>query len=159
MREDGHTLLHFSDPMLDWELFWGAPASRRSPRMAWIEFSDYAVVLQAAMNGEGIALGWVTAVSRALCEGQLVAASERCVRTGRFYHLCAPHTRPLREVVLAIRDWLIAQMQADLARLGPIMSSPPSRGGAREAPRRTHGLVDASPPASPALRAEKGGLP
>src|SRR5579863_4723590 len=60
--EKGHVLLHFSDPLLDWEKFWGTPlASRRTPRVTWIEFSDYAVVLQAAMNGEGIALGWVTA--------------------------------------------------------------------------------------------------
>jgi DNA-binding transcriptional LysR family regulator len=118
LHEDGHTLLHLSDPLLDWTRFWGQEvAGRRSPRMTWIEFSDYAVVLQAAMNGEGIALGWITAASRALCEGSLVAASDRCVRTGRHYHLFAPRTRPLRDVVLAIRDWLIAQMEADLENL------------------------------------------
>ena len=116
--ERGHVLLHFSDPLLDWEKLWGAPlASRRTPRMTWIEFSDYAVVLQAAMNGEGIALGWVTAASRALHEGKLVVASERSIRTGRNYHLFAPRNKPLRDVVLAIRDWLIEQMQTDLAKL------------------------------------------
>lgn len=120
--EKGHLLLHFSDPLLNWEKFWGAPlASRRAPRMTWIEFSDYAVVLQAAMNGEGIALGWVTAASRALAEGKLVVASERSIRTGRNYHLFAPRTKPLRDVVLAIRDWLIEQMQTDLGKLNAIL--------------------------------------
>lgn len=116
--ENGHVLLHFSDPLLDWEKLWGSSlASRRAPRMTWIGFSDYAVVLQAAMNGEGIALGWVTAVSRALCEGKLVAASDRSIRTGRIYHLFAPRTKPLRNVVLGIRDWLIGRMQEDLRKL------------------------------------------
>jgi LysR family glycine cleavage system transcriptional activator len=120
--EKGHVLLHFSDPLLDWERFWGAPlVSRRTPCMTWIEFSDYAVVLQAAMNGEGIALGWVTAASRALCEGKLVVASERRIRTGRDYHLFAPRTKPLRDVVLAIRDWLIERMRTDLGKLDGVV--------------------------------------
>lgn len=122
ISEKGHVLLHFSDALLDWEKLWGAPlASRRTPRKTWIEFSDYAVVLQAAMNGEGIALGWITAASRALSEGKLVVASERSIRTGRSYHLFAPRTKPLRDVVLAIRDWLIEQMQADLGKLDGMM--------------------------------------
>ena len=70
----GHVLLHLADPLLDWEMFWGA-ARRRTPRATWLEFSDYAVVLQGAMNGEGIALGWITVVARALGDGKLVPAS------------------------------------------------------------------------------------
>jgi DNA-binding transcriptional LysR family regulator len=120
--EKGHVLLHLSDPLLDWEKYWGGTlASRRTPSITWIEFSDYAVVLQAAMNGEGIALGWITAASRALAEGKLVAASERRIQTGRSYHLYAPRTKPVREVVLAIRDWLVGQMQGDLRKLAKLV--------------------------------------
>jgi DNA-binding transcriptional LysR family regulator len=119
LGEKGHVLLHLSDRLLDTEKLWGgAVAGRRSQRVTSIEFSDYAVVLQAAMNGEGIALGWITVASRALCERKLVAASERRIRTGRSYHLYAPRTKPVREVVLAIRDWLTGQMQEDLKKLG-----------------------------------------
>jgi LysR family transcriptional regulator, glycine cleavage system transcriptional activator len=115
-----HVLLHLADPLLDWDMFWGA-ARRRTPRALWLEFSDYAVVLQGAMNGEGIALGWLTVVARALGEGKLVPASERRVRTGRDYHLFAPRAKPLREVVLAIRDWMIAQMQLDMERIDELL--------------------------------------
>ena len=73
------------------------------------------------MNGEGIALGWITVVARALGDGKLVPASERRVHTGRDYHLYAPRTKPVREVVLAIRDWMIAQMQDDMERLGDLL--------------------------------------
>jgi LysR family glycine cleavage system transcriptional activator len=110
----GHMLLHLADPLLDWDLFWGDVARRQTPRPTWLEFSDYAVVLQAAMNGEGIALGWITVVARALGEGKLVVASERQVRTGRAYHLLAPRGKPVREVVLAIRDWMVGEMERDM---------------------------------------------
>jgi len=106
--------------LLDWEMFWGG-ARRRTRRALWLEFSDYAVVLQGAMNGEGIALGWITVVARALGDGKLVPASERRVRTGRDYHLFAPRAKPVREVVLAIRDWMIAQMQLDMDRIGELL--------------------------------------
>jgi LysR family glycine cleavage system transcriptional activator len=116
----GHVLLHLADPLLDWEMLWGG-ARRRTQRALWLEFSDYAVVLQGAMNGEGIALGWITVVARALGEGKLVPASDRRVRTGRDYHLFAPRAKPVREVVLAIRDWMIAQMQLDMERIGDLL--------------------------------------
>jgi DNA-binding transcriptional LysR family regulator len=116
----GHVLLHLDDPLLDWEVFWGG-ARRRMKRALWLEFTDYAVVLQGAMNGEGVALGWTTVVARALGEGKLVPASERRVRTGRDYHLYAPRAKPVREVVLAIRDWMIAQMQLDMERIGDLL--------------------------------------
>lgn len=111
----GHMLLHLADPLLDWDLFWGSVARRQTRGVAWLEFTDYAVVLQAAMNGEGIALGWITVVARALGEGKLVVASDRRVRTGRAYHLLAPRAKPVREVVLAIRDWMVGEMERDMA--------------------------------------------
>jgi LysR family transcriptional regulator, glycine cleavage system transcriptional activator len=119
-RGTEHVLLHLADPLLDWEMFWGG-ARRRTPRALWLEFSDYAVVLQGAMNGEGIALGWLTVVARALGEGKLVPASERRVRTGRDYHLFAPRAKPVRDVVLAIRDWMVAQMQLDMERIDDLL--------------------------------------
>jgi LysR family transcriptional regulator, glycine cleavage system transcriptional activator len=121
MRESGHVLLHLADPLLDWDMFWGGVARRRTKRAIWLEFTDYAVVLQGAMNGEGIALGWITVVARALAEGKLVPASARRVRTGRDYHLFTPRAKPVRDVVLAIRDWMIAQMQLDMQRIAELL--------------------------------------
>jgi DNA-binding transcriptional LysR family regulator len=121
LRDSGHVLLHLADPLLDWDTLWGGVARRRTKRAIWLEFTDYAVVLQGAMNGEGIALGWITVVARALGEGKLVPASERRVRTGRAYHLFAPRAKPVRDVVLAVRDWMIAQMQLDMERVGGLL--------------------------------------
>ena len=109
-----HTLLHLSGPALDWDLFWGS-AVGQTPRATSLEFSDYGVVLQAAMNGEGIALGWITVVAPMLHERRLVPASARRLRTGRAFHLLAPRGKPVREVVLAIRDWMVGRMREDMA--------------------------------------------
>jgi LysR family glycine cleavage system transcriptional activator len=121
LQPGGHVLLHLADPLLDWDMFWGGMARRRTPHATWLEFTDYAVVLQGAMNGEGIALGWITVVARALGEGKLVPASGRRVRTGRDYHLFAPRAKPVRDVVLAIRDWMIAQMQRDMDQVADLL--------------------------------------
>ncbi|WP_207101312.1 LysR substrate-binding domain-containing protein [Paracoccus shandongensis] len=80
----------------------------------WHSFSDYSVALQAAANGEGIALGWVSVVSRALREGGLVRASDAAIRTRRTHSLISPRSRPLRPVIPRICDWLAARMAEDL---------------------------------------------
>jgi DNA-binding transcriptional LysR family regulator len=121
-RDARHTLLNFGDPQLDWDLVWGSIVARRAPNKTWIEFSDYAVVVQAAMNGEGIAPGWITVVSRALRQGTLVPACAARIRTGRSYHLVAARARPVRAVTMAICDWLTAQMRLEMEHLAPLLS-------------------------------------
>jgi DNA-binding transcriptional LysR family regulator len=122
--EAPHTLLHFDDPLIDWTVFWGDAARRRSPWRTWVQFSDYAVVLQAAMNGEGVALGWLSAASHRLAAGTLVPASGRRVLTGSAFALVAPRHRPPREVVQAIRAWMTREMAADIETLRPLLHPP-----------------------------------
>lgn len=83
----------------------------------WYSFSDYSVVLQAAERGEGIALGWVSVVSRALREGILVAASDKILRTGRHHSLIAPRSKPLSPLIPRICNWLTERMAEDLAAI------------------------------------------
>lgn len=120
---EGHVLLHLSDAKEQWLDAWGSVADRKTSRAKWLEFSDYAVVLQAAMNGEGVALGWLSNVSRALLQGTLVPASDRHISTGRIHQLIAPRSRPVRPVVSDIRAWMIAEMQAELKALNAILRS------------------------------------
>jgi DNA-binding transcriptional LysR family regulator len=120
-RDARHTLLHFADPLLDWDQVWGGLVTRRTPNKTWIEFSDYAVVVQAAMNGEGIAPGWISVVSRALRQGTLVPAGDTRIRTGRSYDLVASRGRAIRGVTRAICDWLTAQMRQDMEALAPLL--------------------------------------
>lgn len=77
-------------------------------------FSDYAVVVQAALLGQGIALGWLNVVSNSLCKGELVPATDAVRVTSRRCCLVVPGSRPVRPVVEQVRDWIIEEMHADL---------------------------------------------
>lgn len=118
---DNHVLLNLTDAKEQWLDAWGSIADRRTSKAKWLEFSDYAVVLQAAMNGEGVALGWLSNVSRALLQGTLVPASDRQIKTGRIHQLIAPRSRPVQPVVSDISAWMIAEMQAELKALHAIL--------------------------------------
>lgn len=77
-------------------------------------FSDYSNIIQAAIQGQGIALGWVPEISQTIIDGSLVPACTQVVKTGRRYHVLASNLTPMRPVVEDIRDWLIKEMRSDL---------------------------------------------
>ena len=111
----GHVFLHLTGhDMNDWGSVWGNVANRKTTKGTWHEFSDYAVILEAALNGEGIALGWLSVTSSALLKGILVPASKRLIKTGRWHRLIAPRSRTLRPVVVEISEWLALQMAKEL---------------------------------------------
>jgi LysR family glycine cleavage system transcriptional activator len=121
---DGHVFLHLTDHRLQqWADVWGNVANRKTAKGTWLEFSDYAVILQAALNGEGVALGWLSVTSTALLKGILVPASDRLINTGRHHRLIAPRSRPLRPVVAEIANWLRSQMMEDVHALQPLLQS------------------------------------
>ncbi|MEE2861616.1 MAG: LysR family transcriptional regulator [Paracoccus sp. (in: a-proteobacteria)] len=77
-----------------------------------LRLSDYAVVLQAALLGQGIAAGWLTVIGHWAREGQLVLAAPRLTRPGRVARLLV--RADAGDTVLAVAAWLIAEMRADL---------------------------------------------
>jgi DNA-binding transcriptional LysR family regulator len=114
----GHVFLWLTDhAMPKWAREWGNVAHRNSSKGVWHEFTDYAVILQAALNGEGIALGWLSVVSSALLTGTLVPASDLIIRTGQHHSLIAPRSRPLDAMVEGVALWLRTQIARELAAL------------------------------------------
>jgi DNA-binding transcriptional LysR family regulator len=124
-----HVLLELTDTEIGWQTLLGAAIDELILPGNRIEFSDYAVVLQTAMSGQGIALGWISAISRMLLERTLVPASSRRLETGRQFSLIAPRGRPVREIVLRIRDWMREEMRRELAALGPVLAAAAGEGG------------------------------
>jgi DNA-binding transcriptional LysR family regulator len=113
----GHTLISLPEHWFDWPEFAAAAGLRLPAVHERLAFSDYAVVLQAALNGQGLALAWTSVASRLLLDGMLVKAAGRVVQTDRSYHLIVNPQRPPRPVVQAVCDWLIAEMARDEAAL------------------------------------------
>lgn len=114
---EGSTIIKLADTPEDWvEQYPEILASRSGPTKA-LSFSDYAVVVQAALLGQGITLGWLTVVSHWLLTGALVPASENLVSTRRVCELVNPHNRPIRPVAAEIRHWIIEQMRNDISAI------------------------------------------
>lgn len=77
-------------------------------------FSDYAIVVQAALLGQGVCWGWLNVISHWLCEGQLVPdGRSSCHVTDRECCVVQRSRHSERAVVEQVREWLIAQMQDD----------------------------------------------
>lgn len=51
-----------------------------------------------------------------------VPASPLRVRTGKHFHLLASRGKPLRDIVVAIRDWLLDQERQDMERVAPLIA-------------------------------------
>ncbi len=84
-------------------------------------FSDYALVIQGAIKGQGVALGWWHVVAGEILSGGLVPASTRLLKTGASYHLVMRRSATSRPAVQKVRDWLMAEfteLEACRAELG-----------------------------------------
>ncbi|HBF28410.1 LysR family transcriptional regulator [Rhizobium sp.] len=78
-------------------------------------FSDYAIVVQAALLGQGVALGWLNVVAHWLRTQALVPVSDQLMTTGRQCHLVRLRDKPSRTIVTQVRDWMISELHDDLA--------------------------------------------
>lgn len=84
---------------------------KENPQLA---FSDYAVVVQAALAGQGVAAGWLNVVAHWLRGEQLVPASNDMTRPGRVCRLVTRSNAPNAAVISAFADWLVEELQSDL---------------------------------------------
>lgn len=107
----GHTLVHLSgSTRIPWQRYlaefdYPPPAGSRS-----ITFSDYSLVIQAAISGRGIALGWWHVIAPELQQQDLVPASANVLTTGNHYYLVASNRRPQRQAASLVRDWILNEM-------------------------------------------------
>lgn len=103
-------LIHLEEPVrqrptwADWFAHWRVPY--REPR-AGLRLNDYALVLQAAIAGEGFAFGWEHVTRQLIAQGLLVARPEWGWRTGAGFYLVWSTHSPLSQQAMAARDWII----------------------------------------------------
>lgn len=78
-----------------------------------LQFNDYSFVIQAAVAGQGIALGWRPLVDDLLASGLLVVAIDRPIRTARGYFLVSPLPSMPTRYQASFRDWLSRECAGD----------------------------------------------
>jgi LysR family glycine cleavage system transcriptional activator len=103
-------LVHLEEryrPRFDWPL-WFRHHGLDPPPLHGARSNDYAVVVQAALDGQGVALGWVHLVAPLVDAGRLVVVGGAAIHTPLPFVLL--HRRgPVSTTTIALRDWLLAQ--------------------------------------------------
>ncbi len=106
-------LLYLRDPYhaSDWQQLFKQtninPSTPTSDRF----YNSYIVYLQAALNGEGIALGWRYLMADLLQAGRLRIAADISVSTGRGYYCCFFERAKNKDQASIFVDWLIEQAE------------------------------------------------
>jgi len=106
------TLINLSEAQPNWPDFF-LPARGRGAHDEML-FSDYAIVVQAALLGQGVAIGWLNVCAHWLRTQALIPAHNRLLPTHRKCHLVRLRDRPVRPIVTRVRDWMIAELMDDI---------------------------------------------
>jgi len=95
----------------EWEEWFdavGVPVKRLKTR----RINNYVIAWQAAMDGQGVALGWITQVGSLIESRKLVALTKAEVIPAEATYITWSSHRPLSAEATILRDWLMAQAAA-----------------------------------------------
>jgi DNA-binding transcriptional LysR family regulator len=124
-----HVLLHMDDergrfPWLNWSAWLAAIGIDHLTPAGSLRFNHFDQVIQAAIDGQGVALGREPLIDRLLRQRKLVAPFRDRYATTRAYYIVRSSHAAARGEAQAFSDWLQEEARAD-AHDG---TSPPSAG-------------------------------
>lgn len=103
-------LIHLEEPIRErptwqqWFAHFHVPADASS---GGLRLNDYALVLQAAIAGQGFAFGWRHLTDPLVANGTLAAKPEWTWKTGLGFYLVWSKNRPLSDAAAQTRDWIL----------------------------------------------------
>jgi len=104
-----HTILQVAHAQDDWPLWLAAAGQKWRPEKRSPRFDTYALALQAAVDGLGVAMGLRPYVADDLVAGRLVAPFARTVPAGKAWYLLWSPVRRDDAALAAFREWLRSQ--------------------------------------------------
>jgi DNA-binding transcriptional LysR family regulator len=110
-----HQFVHLEEPYRprpQWRDWFQAFKLDYVDRGEGLRLNDYALVIQAAMAGEGIALGWRHVVDSLIKSRLLVPVVPQSWITGEEFHLIWSDKSTLTESARQVRDWIIEESKA-----------------------------------------------
>ena len=110
-----HQFVHLEEPFRprpQWRDWFEAFKLEYVDRGEGLRLNDYALVIQAAMAGEGIALGWRHVVDSLIKSRLLVPVVPQSWITGEEFHLIWSDKSTLTESACQVRDWIIEESKA-----------------------------------------------
>ncbi|WP_343562504.1 LysR substrate-binding domain-containing protein [Kiloniella sp. b19] len=103
-------LIHLEEPLRSrpgWAQWFGHHAVDYTEHAGSLRLNDYALVLQAALRGQGFACGWEHLVSEALEDRRLQGFRQWRWETGRGIYLIWHEKIPMVERTRVVRDWIV----------------------------------------------------
>lgn len=118
----GRTLLYLDDSQKDWitwsEWFESVTYPEVKPKNR-VNINNYPMLLQAAMNGQGVALAWGSLVDEYLDNGTLVRPVDTVLRTQANFCMLEPSDRGvIPSSVKQFRTWLLDQLPGQVGQKG-----------------------------------------
>ncbi|UTW13128.1 choline sulfate utilization transcriptional regulator [Marinobacterium rhizophilum] len=95
-----------------WPRIFRALGIKDAPPEPHMTFNNYTLLLQAAIAGQGIAIGWAQLVDSLLDNGLLVPLLDKRFNSTNGYHVVLPQQRPIEPVVQGFADWLYRESLA-----------------------------------------------
>ena len=133
-----HALLHMDEARdhMDWDTWLAAQGHGGLKPAASVRFDSYEQMIQAALSGQGVAMGIGRLVSGLIDSGKLVAPFCKSVTGSRSYFIIRSAITRTRPHVQAFVDWLIEEAKTAIAVEKEALSSPPRAARSNGATRR-----------------------
>ncbi|MFK8251837.1 LysR substrate-binding domain-containing protein [Ancylobacter terrae] len=106
------TLLHVDEPNTsdaDWGVWFRAVGLGHGAPPGGLRFNNYPLLVQAAVNGQGVALGWGHLVDDLLASGALVRCLPTTLRLSSAFYLVNADNVLLRGEVATFSDWMVRE--------------------------------------------------
>ena len=105
-------LLHLGssgqEPWMTWQEWAQLQGLPGDGELQSLTLGNYPLLIQAAVAGHGVALGWRPLVDALLRDGQLVSLPVPSLTTRRGYFLVQPRGREAWEALDSFREWIVA---------------------------------------------------
>lgn len=104
-------LIHLEEPIRErpgWTDWFAHHGIKNYDVSKGLRLNDYALVLQAAISGQGFAFGWDHIVRGLVSQKTLAAKQQWAWETGRGIYLVWPENAPISNQAKLVRDWIIS---------------------------------------------------
>ena len=91
---------------MGWEDWFDTLGIKRSRLNYVLRFSLYTDAIQAALQGQGVVLGWRRMLGDLLTSGRLVPLGDASIKMTDAYYAVVPHGHAVTPAVDAVIEWL-----------------------------------------------------
>lgn len=106
-----HRLIHLEEPIrnvCDWNTWFSSAGLDMGRSESGLRINDYVLVVQAVLEGQGVALGWKHLTGKMISSGLLVEVGSYELTTDVGFHVVWPKSRELSRSAKLVRDWLVS---------------------------------------------------